>query len=82
ADHGEDDMAVLRGYLELAGNKSALAKRLHMSRPALYSRLAAIGSATSAMWAASRRPCTASANAVALLATATTTFVVTPLRVT
>jgi len=42
ADHGEDDMAVLRGYLELAGNKSALAKRLHMSRPALYSRLAAI----------------------------------------
>ncbi|MBU8822639.1 PucR family transcriptional regulator [Mycolicibacterium goodii] len=42
ADHGEDDMAVLRGYLESAGNKSALAKRLHMSRPALYSRLAAI----------------------------------------
>jgi purine catabolism regulator len=42
ADHGENDLAVLRGYLELAGNKSALAKRLHMSRPALYSRLAAI----------------------------------------
>ncbi|WP_396923284.1 PucR family transcriptional regulator [Mycolicibacterium sp.] len=42
ADHGEDDTAVLRGYLELAGNKSALAKRLHMSRPALYSRLASI----------------------------------------
>jgi purine catabolism regulator len=42
ADHGENDLAVLRGFLELAGNKSALAKRLHMSRPALYSRLAAI----------------------------------------
>ncbi|MGV9796947.1 PucR family transcriptional regulator [Mycobacterium sp. NPDC003449] len=42
AAHGENDMAVLRGYLELAGNKTALAKRLHMSRPALYSRLAAI----------------------------------------
>lgn len=41
ADH-QEDLAVLRGYLELAGNKSALAKRLHMSRPALYSRLAAI----------------------------------------
>ncbi|MGV0742088.1 PucR family transcriptional regulator [Mycolicibacterium sp. XJ870] len=42
ADHGENDMAVLRGYLELAGNKSAVAKRLHLSRPALYSRLASI----------------------------------------
>lgn len=42
ADHGENDMAILRGYLELAGNKSALAKRLHMSRPALYSRLDSI----------------------------------------
>ncbi|MEV0674451.1 PucR family transcriptional regulator [Mycobacterium sp. NPDC050441] len=42
AAHGSDDMEVLRGYLELAGNKSALAKRLHMSRPALYSRLASI----------------------------------------
>ncbi|OMC35926.1 PucR family transcriptional regulator [Mycobacterium sp. GA-1841] len=42
AEHGSDDVAVLRGYLELAGNKSALAKRLHMSRPALYSRLSSI----------------------------------------
>ncbi|MHC9297307.1 PucR family transcriptional regulator [Mycobacterium sp. LTG2003] len=42
ADHGENDLAILRGYLELAGNKSALAKRLHMSRPALYSRLDSI----------------------------------------
>lgn len=42
ADRGSDDVEVLRGYLELAGNKSALAKRLHLSRPALYSRLASI----------------------------------------
>jgi PucR family transcriptional regulator, purine catabolism regulatory protein len=42
ADHGGSDVAVLRGYLELAGNKSALAKRMHLSRPALYSRLASI----------------------------------------
>lgn len=36
------DLAVLREYLRLAGNKAALAQRLHMSRPALYKRLAAI----------------------------------------
>ncbi len=42
AAQGSDDVEVLRGYLELAGNKSALAKRLHMSRPALYSRLTSI----------------------------------------
>lgn len=42
ADHRASDVAVLRGYLELAGNKSALAKRLHMSRPALYSKLSSI----------------------------------------
>ncbi|MGV0813921.1 PucR family transcriptional regulator [Mycolicibacterium boenickei] len=42
AAQGSDDVTVLRGYLELAGNKTALAKRLHMSRPALYSRLASI----------------------------------------
>lgn len=42
AHHGDNGVNVLRGYLELAGNKSALAKRLHMSRPALYSRLDAI----------------------------------------
>jgi purine catabolism regulator len=34
---------VLRQYLQLAGNKAALAQRLHISRPALYKRLAAIG---------------------------------------
>jgi PucR family transcriptional regulator, purine catabolism regulatory protein len=36
------DMDVLREYLFLAGNKAALAQRLHMSRPTLYRRLAAI----------------------------------------
>lgn len=47
----EDDTAtppnltVLREYLRLAGNKAALAERLHMSRPALYKRLAAIRAA-------------------------------------
>lgn len=47
----EDDIAtpsnltVLREYLQLAGNKAALAERLHMSRPALYKRLAAIRAA-------------------------------------
>jgi purine catabolism regulator len=47
----EDDTAtpsnltVLREYLRLAGNKAALAERLHMSRPALYKRLATIRTA-------------------------------------
>lgn len=36
------DLSVLREYLRLAGNKVALAKHLHISRPALYKRLAAI----------------------------------------
>jgi PucR family transcriptional regulator, purine catabolism regulatory protein len=36
------DLALLREYLRLAGNKAALAKRLHLSRPALYKRLSAI----------------------------------------
>ena len=39
---GDHCMDVLRGYLELAGNKSALANRLHMSRPSLYAKLARI----------------------------------------
>jgi purine catabolism regulator len=34
---------VLRAYLEVAGNKAALAQRLHISRPTLYKRLAQIG---------------------------------------
>ncbi len=36
------DIEMLREYLRLAGNKAALAQRLHISRPALYKRLAAI----------------------------------------
>lgn len=40
-----DHLTVLREYLRLAGNKAALAERLHMSRPALYKRLAAIRAA-------------------------------------
>jgi len=36
-------LEVLRTYLQMAGNKAALAQRLHISRPALYKRLAAIG---------------------------------------
>lgn len=42
AHHGLTDLQVLRAYLQLGGNKVALAKRLHVSRPALYKRLAAI----------------------------------------
>ncbi|BBY18209.1 PucR family transcriptional regulator [Mycolicibacterium litorale] len=37
------NLEVLRQYLQVAGNKAALAQRLHISRPALYKRLAAIG---------------------------------------
>ena len=33
---------MLREYLRLAGNKAALAARLHISRPSLYKRLNAI----------------------------------------
>jgi PucR family transcriptional regulator, purine catabolism regulatory protein len=33
---------LLREYLKLAGNKAAVAARLHISRPALYKRLAAV----------------------------------------
>lgn len=39
------NLTVLREYLRLAGNKAALAEHLHMSRPALYKRLAAIRAA-------------------------------------
>ena len=44
ADRGGplSDLTVLREYLRLAGNKAALAQRLHLSRPALYKRLNAI----------------------------------------
>jgi PucR family transcriptional regulator, purine catabolism regulatory protein len=40
---GLPNLEVLRQYLQLAGNKAALAQRLHISRPALYKRLATIG---------------------------------------
>ncbi|MET4431645.1 MULTISPECIES: PucR family transcriptional regulator [unclassified Mycolicibacterium] len=36
------NLSVLRQYLQLGGNKAELAQRLHISRPALYKRLAAI----------------------------------------
>lgn len=36
-------LEVLRHYLQLAGNKAALAQRLHISRPALYKRLTTLG---------------------------------------
>lgn len=36
------NIEVLQEYLRLAGNKAAVAQRLHISRPALYKRLAAI----------------------------------------
>lgn len=36
---------LLRAYLKLAGNKAAVATRLHISRPALYKRLAAVRAA-------------------------------------
>ncbi|MDR3662586.1 MAG: PucR family transcriptional regulator ligand-binding domain-containing protein [Mycobacterium sp.] len=39
---GDGYLDVLRGYLELGGNKSALAERLHLSRPSLYAKLGRI----------------------------------------
>jgi purine catabolism regulator len=41
-ESGDNCMEILRGYLELAHHKSALAERLHLSRPALYAKLARI----------------------------------------
>lgn len=38
-ESGDGLLDVLRGYLELGGNKSALASRLHLSRPSLYAKL-------------------------------------------
>lgn len=42
ARHGEDTLGFLRQFLEAGGNKSELAKRLHASRPTLYTRLATL----------------------------------------
>jgi purine catabolism regulator len=36
------NVSVLREFLKVGGNKAELAQRLHISRPALYRRLAAI----------------------------------------
>lgn len=38
-ESGDGLREILRGYLELGGNKSALASRLHLSRPSLYAKL-------------------------------------------
>lgn len=40
--HATDLTSTLRAYLEARGNKSELARRSHLSRPALYARLARI----------------------------------------
>lgn len=37
-----DNMGLLRTYLQAAGNKTLVARQLHMSRPALYARLARV----------------------------------------
>lgn len=36
------DIETLRVYLKLAGNKAAVAQQMHISRPALYKRIAAL----------------------------------------
>ncbi|MFT3662120.1 MAG: PucR family transcriptional regulator [Gordonia sp. (in: high G+C Gram-positive bacteria)] len=40
--HDDDAYDILRAYLAAGGNKSELAKTLHMSRPTLYARLATL----------------------------------------
>jgi purine catabolism regulator len=42
AKHGEEAFGLLRVFLECGGNKTDVAKRLHLSRPTLYTRLAAL----------------------------------------
>jgi purine catabolism regulator len=42
AKHGDEMFDLLRAFLEASGNKTDLAKRLHLSRPTLYARLAAL----------------------------------------
>lgn len=42
ATHGTDLVATLQTYLEAGGNKTRLARESHLSRPALYSRLAVV----------------------------------------
>jgi purine catabolism regulator len=42
AKHGEESFELLRVFLECGGNKTEVAGRLHLSRPTLYARLAAL----------------------------------------
>lgn len=42
ARYGDDAFDILRGFLDTAGNKTDLAKRLHLSRPTLYAKLVTI----------------------------------------
>lgn len=42
AKHGDDMFELLQAYLEVGGNKTELAKRVHLSRPTLYARLASL----------------------------------------
>ncbi len=42
ASHGSDLLGLLRDYFAAGGSKAVLARRVHLSRPALYARLAAI----------------------------------------
>ncbi len=41
-DRGVQAYELLRSFLDVGGNKTELAKRTHLSRPTLYSRLAAL----------------------------------------
>lgn len=42
AKHGDEAFELLRVFLECGGNKTEVAGRLHLSRPTLYARLAAL----------------------------------------
>lgn len=42
AKFGDETFDLLAGFLDVGGNKAELAKRLHVSRPTLYARLAAL----------------------------------------
>ncbi|WP_099025658.1 PucR family transcriptional regulator [Mycolicibacterium palauense] len=42
SDGGEQAFDLLRNFLDVGGNKTELAKRLHLSRPTLYARLAGL----------------------------------------
>ena len=42
ARYNDDKLRIFQRFLDLGGNKAALAKHLHMSRPTLYAKLGAI----------------------------------------